>query len=157
MTLGFPKPPPRAKKTKARKTYDQALRDAKAREKEARATRTGQKFGNKRTDGFDSMLEGAVYGMLHARERAGEIRNIQRQVGVELTRACIRCKLDFSFEDVATGETRYAEAKGAETDRWRIWLKLFREYGLAPLEIWKGSHTAPRLVEIVKPKRVGEK
>jgi hypothetical protein len=150
--IGFPKPT-RKPKTKARKTFEQALRDAKAREKELRATRTGQKFGNKRTDGFDSQLEAAVYGLLHQRERAGEIRNVQRQVGVELTAAHIRCKLDFGFEYVANGSQGYAEAKGAETDRWRIWLKLFREYGEAPLEIWKGSHQEPRLVEVIRPKR----
>ena len=146
--------PQRKPKTKARKTYERALADAKAREKASRSARAN-KYGAQRTpEGFDSKLEAAVYSLLCLRAKAGEIRSVRRQVAVELTAACIRSKIDFGFE-YPDGSPGYAEAKGVSGERWTIWLKLYREYGTAPLELWKGDHREPRLVEVVRPK--GEK
>ena len=114
--------------------------------------RIGQnKFGNQRTDGFSSKLEAAVFQILQLREKAGEIADIRQQVTVDLT-CGIRWKVDFSFYDEAAMRRVWAEAKGCETDRYRICLKLWRGgHGPGDLEIWKGRWQNPTLVDIVKP------
>ncbi len=109
------------------------------------------KFNARSSDGFPSKLEKAVYDLLLLREKAKEIKDIKRQVRVELTRAAIATKVDFSFTYVRDGSTGYAEAKGPETERWIIIKKLWAKYGPAPLEIFKGRHTNAQLVEIVVP------
>ena len=58
-------------------------------------------------------------------------------------------KIDFSF--LEKGRLIYSEAKGFETDRWRICVKLWKYYGPAPLEIWKGSYSAPRRIDYIVP------
>lgn len=112
------------------------------------------KFYNTRTgSGFSSKLEESVYQILTLREKAGEIRSITQQVTVELI-CGIRWKVDFAFIDVKTKKSVWAEAKGCETDRYRLCLKLWAGgFGPGPLEIWKGRWEKPMLVEIVTPKR----
>ena len=100
---------------------------------------------------FASKLEAAVFELLWLRERAGEIRNLKCQVYVYLSNARIACIPDFQFEYVASGEVAYAEAKGFETDIWRLKKRLWKAYGPGPLEIWKGSHRKPKLIETVYP------
>lgn len=109
------------------------------------------KFGAVRTaDGFPSKLEAAVFQVLCLRERAGEIREIQRQARVDLGFG-IAWKVDFRFTDTKTGEWVWAEAKGKwERDaalKLRMW-----ENGAGPgdLEIWQGSYRNPVLVRIAK-------
>lgn len=101
---------------------------------------------------FDSKLEASVYALLKMRERAGEIADLKCQVQVTLTKAAIILKPDFAFTDVKSGAAMYAEAKGFETPEWRLKLRLWRHYGPAPLEIWKGTAARPVLDEIVTPK-----
>lgn len=110
------------------------------------------KYKAKSADGFPSQLEKSVYELLLLREKAKEIRDIKRQVRVELTRAAIAVKIDFSFTEVATGRTIYCEAKGVETERWRIIKKIWAFYGPAPLEVFKGTHGRPQLIETVRSK-----
>ena len=112
----------------------------------------GQKYGNTRSDGFSSKLESAVHQILLLLERAGEITDIKQQVCVELI-CGIRWKVDFSYTCVASGEQIWAEAKGLETDRYRICKKLWEGgFGPGPLEIWKGNWRKPIMVETIIPK-----
>ena len=119
------------------------------------AKRRGQKFGATRTNhagrSFASKLEASVFDLLTLREKAGEIRDIRCQHTVDLG-FDIRWRVDYSFEEVATSERVWAEAKGLETPDYALKLKLWRN-GCGPgrLEIWKGTHVRPRLVEVVKP------
>lgn len=120
------------------------------------AKRPRGKYGAKKVDldgrRFDSKLEASVYQLLKLRERAGEITDLRCQVQVLLTKASIILKPDFAFTDVKTGAPMYAEAKGFETAEWRLKLRLWRHYGPAPLEVWKGNAARPVLDEIVIPK-----
>jgi hypothetical protein len=62
--------------------------------------------------------------------------------------------VDFNFLDLKTKKRVWVEAKGCETERYRLCLKLWRGgHGPGELEIWKGSWQRPILVEIVKPDR----
>lgn len=117
------------------------------------------RFGNnkyraKRTEGFPSKLEAAVYYKLLEREKVGAIKNIKRQQQVVLQggprETRITWRIDFSFEISDTGELCYAEAKGIENADYKIKLKLFRANPPGRLEIWRGSYKNPKLVEIVE-------
>lgn len=101
-----------------------------------------------------SKLEGAVFQRLLLLERAGNIRDIRQQVSVHLS-CGIMWKVDFSYFDKEKKRTIYAEAKGVETERYRLCLKLWRGgHGPGPLEVWKGHFSDPRVVEIVIPRKV---
>lgn len=114
------------------------------------------KYGNKKTNGRASKFENAVYEILKEREAAGEIRDIKEQCpvvlqgGKRVTR--IAWKIDFSFIECYSGELVYAEAKGFETDVYRIKLKMFRFNPPAKLEIYKGHYSDPKLVETIYKK-----
>jgi hypothetical protein len=110
------------------------------------------KYKAQRTGDFPSRLEAAVYQLLYLRQKAGEISDIQRQVRCELTDAAIATKIDFSFIEVASGQTIYAEAKGCVTDRWNLLKRLWAHYGPGKLEIWGGTYARPKLVDVIIPK-----
>jgi hypothetical protein len=114
---------------------------------------TKNKYSAVAKDGFPSKLEAAVYDILLLREKAKEIKDIRRQVRVELTKAAIAAKIDFAFIDVRSGETVYCEAKGSDTERWILIKRLWPHYGPANLEIFKGRYTRPQLVEIIEVER----
>ncbi len=105
---------------------------------------------------FASKLEAATYDYLKNRELAGEIRIIQCQKHVKLTRAAIVAIPDFYLQDIKTGEFFFAESKGFETERWLIVLKLWRKYGPGRLEIYKGNYKKIYLAEVVIPDLVDE-
>ena len=103
---------------------------------------------------FASKLEAALYDLLIMRERAGEIEDIRCQHTV-LLGYDIRWKVDYSALSKETGLRVFFEAKGIETDDYKLKLKLWRNgLGKGPLEIWKGTHTRLRLAEIVVPRGV---
>lgn len=113
------------------------------------------KYGAKKTGDFPSKLESNVYQTLLLREKAGEIRDIQRQHSFEYP-CSVRWKIDFSFVDCASGETVYCEAKGAEMETYRLKKKMF---GCCPilehagkLEVWKADRREVVLTETVLPK-----
>lgn len=112
------------------------------------------KFGAKRVDGFPSQLERAVYYKLLDRQTLGLISDIKRQQTVVLQEGGkdvrIAWKLDFSFINNETKKTEYAEAKGFETNDYLLKLKLWRAKRPAPLEIWRGSHKYPKMVERIE-------
>jgi hypothetical protein len=107
------------------------------------------------SNGFGSKLESAVYGLLKLRELAGEIKDIKCQVPIVLQdgprEEKITWKADFSFIKIETDELWYCEAKGVETETYRLKLKMFRKLKIAPLEIYKGNYRFPKLVERIEP------
>lgn len=107
----------------------------------------------KTSGGFSSKLEAAVYNLLKLREKSGEISEIKQQQTVVLQdgprNTRITWRVDFSFYDLKTGQTTYAEAKGVETQEYKLKLKLWRKLKPANLEIWKGNYTRPILVELI--------
>lgn len=111
------------------------------------------KYNAKREAGFGSKLEAEVYKILKLREKAGQIQDLCQQQRVDLS-CNIFWKVDFSFVETATNRRVWAEAKGVETERYRLCLKLWKGgHGPGKLEIWKGHYTCPRLIEIVEPIR----
>lgn len=88
--------------------------------------------------------------MLCIRRASGEIRDIRCQTTVRLSEET-SWKIDFAFCDIKTESLRFAEAKGVETGDYLRKLKLYRERGPAPLEIWKGRWQKPFLKETVVP------
>jgi hypothetical protein len=114
------------------------------------------KYNAKRTaDGFPSKFEAAVFQILLLRERAGEIRGIRRQHCVDLGYR-IRWKIDFSFTDVDSGRTVFAEAKGFPDQVYKMKLKMYRNgAGEHKLEIWKGTWRKPYLAEVFDPAKGG--
>lgn len=99
------------------------------------------KYGNIETElhgiSFMSQGEANCYAYLKLLEQAGEIRDIETQVTVRLTRAEIRYIMDFRFFDIQKNKVFYADFKGFETERWAILKKLWPYYGPAPLIIYK--------------------
>lgn len=118
-------------------------------------SRLRNKFGAKRTNGFSSKLESAVFDFLTLLERSGEINNIEKQPQVHLTRASIGYKPDFKYFDIKRGTTVWVEAKGLEVGEWRIKKKLWRSYGPGPLLVYKGSYRRLTLDEEIIPSQKG--
>lgn len=118
--------------------------------------RTRKKYGNTHTgaDGhsFHSKLEASVYQILKLREKAGELEILQTQDHVYLSQARIGYVPDFRCRYLANGALFWVEAKGFETEKWPMIKKLWRFYGPGPLEIWKGTHMNPKLIETIVPK-----
>lgn len=116
--------------------------------------RSRQKFNAKPTNGFSSKLENAVHEILKLREKAGEISDIKCQQQVILQdgprEVKISWRVDFSYVDNKSGETVFVEAKGVETETYRLKLKMWRGNPPAALEIYKGSYQRPTLVERIE-------
>lgn len=101
---------------------------------------------------FASQLEAGLFLMLTAMEQAEEVKDLACQPHVFLTDARIEMIPDFRVFDLRREELVYHEAKGFETDVWRIKRKLWTHYGPGPLRVWKGRATALRMVEEIIPK-----
>lgn len=131
------------------KAYWAAIRKQR---KEAR-TKGPSKYGNTKVflDGyhFDSKLEAAVYGLIKLREKAGTLKLKQHQKHIYLSEARILYIPDFECED--ENGLRYVEAKGFEGPRWSTIVKMWKQFGPGPLEIWKGSWERPKLVKTIYP------
>ena len=105
---------------------------------------------NGEAQGFPSKLEAAIFEQLSLLEKAGEIIDLSRQAGVDLTLAEIRWKIDFSYIDAHTNKRVFAEAKGVEDERYKIFKKLWPFYGFGDLQVWKGNYRCPKVVETIK-------
>lgn len=109
------------------------------------------KYAAKRTsnDGysFASKGEASCYQLLRLREKAGEIKIIQTQVNVRLSDAQILYIPDFLIRDLKSGRVIYVEYKGFETPEWKIKKRLWKAYGPAPLQVWKGAGMRMVMVE----------
>lgn len=114
----------------------------------------GLKYRNKKTNksgySFDSKLEVAVYEMLVLQLKAGELKEIRVKPNVRLTDAKILAIPDFMVTNKDDTES-YVEAKGYETDVWRIKRRLWKHYGPGPLLVYKGTYKKPFLHETIVP------
>ncbi len=112
------------------------------------------KYGNKPTvvgsQRFASKLEARVYFHLKFKEDHGLIRDLKLQPSVSMSLAGIKCRPDFVYL-TQDGSIAYAEAKGCETDRWRVVKKLWRVYGPGTLEVYKASRRGVYLAETIVP------
>ena len=93
---------------------------------------------------FDSKKEAKRYAELKLMERAGAIRDLQRQVRYELIPA-FDCDgkhyrsatyiADFVYTDVKTGKKIVEDVKGMRTDVYKLKAKMFaHRYGVSILE-----------------------
>lgn len=98
-----------------------------------------------------SQLELSVLALYRLMERKGEISDLRHQVQTYFTEAAIGWRLDMSF--MRDGVQWYGEAKGVETEGYLIKKKLWRVYGLGPLEIWQGNAQRPFISERIFPKK----
>lgn len=105
------------------------------------------KYGNKKIvlDGveFDSQLESNRYLELKLLERAGEIKDLRRQVNFELQTSYTKNNkiikpiyyvADFVYYDVRKGKKIVEDTKGFKTEVYRLKKKIF-EYKYPDLEI----------------------
>jgi hypothetical protein len=117
-----------------------------------------QKYNASQQIGFGSKLERAVYLELLNRQSEGEIKDIKRQQTVVLQEGSrevrITWKLDFSFFSMKFNKTIYCEAKGFETNDYKLKLKIWRHNLPAPLEIWRGNYREG-IIEPFLAERVG--
>ena len=96
--------------------------------------RSPRKYGNlKEIDGFktgyDSNREMRRHGELLVLERAGQIRNLRRQVRIELIPKCehesaVTWRADFVYEEGPSWEEIWEDCKGARTKEYVIKRKL---------------------------------
>lgn len=98
------------------------------------------KFGNKKTNGYDSAREAKHAEVLHMLEKCGEITELREQVvfvlipAQEGERACTY-KADFVYRN-KLGELVVDEVKGYANDRWPIKRKLMlRVHGIKVREV----------------------
>lgn len=101
---------------------------------------------------FPSKLEAAVYDILNLMEKNGLISELELQPSVKLTNALIGYKPDFKYLNHETNDYEWVEAKGTETDGYRLRKKLWKWYGPGKLIIYKGTYRSPRVVEVINPK-----
>lgn len=106
------------------------------------------KFKAIKQNGFDSKLENAVHEILKLRVLAGEFVEIIKQPRVDLV-CGIKWRVDFQCVK-PDGESIFVEAKGFETEPYRLKKKLWNGFGPGVLEIWKGSARKPYCDEILK-------
>ena len=89
----------------------------------------GNKFGAKRTNGFDSKGEYIRSLVLNKRLNAGEISNLVFQPKYYLTEARILYKPDFEYTITSTGQRVCEDYKGMETPVFRLKARLWQHYG----------------------------
>lgn len=114
------------------------------------------KFGARRVRShagfsFSSKLEASLYDYLALMEKNGEISDITLQPHVMLTEAKIKMIPDFKARHLKMGQDVYFEAKGYETDVWRIKRKLWTVYGPSALFVYRGSYKKLELTEVIIP------
>jgi hypothetical protein len=107
-------------------------------------TRRANKYDAQRFDiageSFDSKLEAEVYATLKLMERGGLIKNIRRQVTIQLT-SRVKWRADFLVFEVKRAQDVIIEAKGFVDQRFRVILQLLPEFSPMIVQIWmkKGS------------------
>jgi hypothetical protein len=97
---------------------------------------------------FSSKLEAAVFCLL---KQDPNIEVLQVQDHVYMTDARILFVPDFKCKNISTNEIYWAEAKGIETNVYRIKRRLWKHYGPGRLEVYMGSATRPYLKETIIP------
>jgi hypothetical protein len=110
-----------------------------------RFRRAKGKYGAKRSKclvykhNHRSKLEASLCDWIAAKEQTREYRRLGTEVSVRLSAAGIRYVADFHVRDLVNMRDLFLEAKGMETERFRVIKQLWREYGPAPLLVFKGT------------------
>lgn len=112
---------------------------------------TKKKYNSVRTevDGvdFDSKAEAECFQMLKLLERNGQIKIIELQPKVYLTRARILYKPDFKIDE--GGKIVFIDVKGKRTTAFQIKKRLWRYYGQGVLRlVQKNGFSFDKLEEI---------
>jgi hypothetical protein len=103
-------------------------------------------------EAFPSGLEGRTWGLLLRLVEAGYYRDLARYPSVELLPG-LRWKVDFTMVRTATGEREYAEAKGVESERYKVLIQVWRTLGPGKLTIYKADRRGnPYVAEEIIPK-----
>lgn len=93
------------------------------------------KYGNKKTEGFDSKHEYECYKQLELKQKAGIITALNCQVTFHLISG-VSYRADFTYFDKSTHQFVVADAKGMKTKEYVIKKKMMKELlGLEILEI----------------------
>jgi len=116
-----------------------------------------QKYGSVRIKhhagySFASKLEGDLFDFLEILKKGGNIKDIVVQNSVYLTAARIQYIADFKAFDIELNEYSWWEAKGFETDVWRIKRRLWKHYGPGLLHVYKRQGRGLYLAETIVPK-----
>ena len=100
---------------------------------------------------FDSPSESEYYSMLKFIEKNPKsgIKLVELQPKVYLSEARILYKPDFLIEE--RGKLVYVDVKGIETAVFKIKVRLWKAYGVAPLRIVKKSRDGFRVTAEYKP------
>lgn len=101
---------------------------------------------------FASKLEGALFDYLKFLELAGDVTNIRVQPHVKLTKAQITMIPDFVVFNNKEQIDHWYEAKGYQTDVYRIKRRLWQHYGPGALFVYGGSAKSLKLIEMIIPK-----
>lgn len=113
------------------------------------------KYGAKRTiingESFPSKLEASVISYHWMLEKQGQIKDFTRKATVRFDSIGLSYKPDGKYHHVALNETRWIEAKGMETDRWKMIKKIWKHIGPGKLEVYKANHRGIYLAETIEP------
>lgn len=101
---------------------------------------------------FASKFEAEIFQRLSLMEAAGEVKEIRCQDHVFLTEARIEYIPDFRVFDLKLQQLVWHEAKGFETDVFRLKKKLWKFYGPGRLIIYKGNAKSYRIAEVIIPR-----
>jgi hypothetical protein len=102
--------------------------------------------------GFPSALEETHYADLLYREKARLVRNVERQVRVQLTPG-VAWKCDFKCFDIALNREVWEESKGVVTERFALIKQLWPDFGPGLLRIYKGSRGRVWCAEEIEGKK----
>lgn len=116
--------------------------------------RRSNKYGAKRIEvageSYDSKAEHEMHTLLKLREKAGDIKNIRRQMVIQLTRF-VKWRADFVVFSIKKDQDVIVEFKGLEDARFRVIKQLIREFAPMPVEIWKKQGNRIYLDQEIQP------
>lgn len=119
--------------------------------------RRGNKYGAEKVkDGartYDSKLEHEMHGLLKLMERAGLIKNIRHHpAAIELI-GKVKYKIDFIVFDIKRGMDIGIEAKGIETERFKVICQMWPACGPMPMQVWKKERNRLYMVKEIGGKK----
>lgn len=111
--------------------------DALSKKHQLRGKKKNKYKAERTALGFPSKLEETHYADLLYREKAGIVRDIERQARVQLTPG-VAWKCDFKCFDIALGREVWEESKGVVTERFSVIKQLWPDFGPGLLRIYIG-------------------
>lgn len=117
------------------------------------------KYNAKKTvidgESFPSGLEARTWAYLKFQQNQGLLTELTRKATVHFELIDLTYKADMKYTDPG-GVSRWVEAKGAETDRWRIIKKIWAAIGPGALDVYKANSRGIYLAETIIPKTPNE-